>query len=78
MKQYHITWEIPKINKIHDYDGTFDDIESIFVYVYNMWASDAIPELLYGMNKGQTASYNFPGTDESITITALESTFLPF
>ena len=78
MKQYHITWEIPKINKIHDYDGSLDDLDSIFVYGYNMWPYEAIPEISSGMKKGQTASYNFPGTDEKITVTALEDTFLPF
>ena len=75
---YHIKWEIPSIGKVHDYIGDLDCISEICAYCYNLSSWDAFPNITSGWAKGQTETYHFPGTADTLTITALEDTFLPF
>lgn len=77
-REYHYVWEIPSINKIHDEDASYEEIDFIFAYCFNKSLSSELPEVLRGMKKGQTATYSVPDSDEKITITALKDTFLPF
>lgn len=77
MKQYHIVWEIVGI-KTSEEDVTFDEIVNVLVYCYNTSLSKVLPEVVNGMKKGETVSCTFPVSGDTITITALEDTFIPF
>ena len=75
---YHIVWKIPHLDIVHDFIDDIVKISEICAYCYDLFSWEAFPGITSGWAKGHTETYQFPGTQETMTITALEDTFLPF
>lgn len=75
---YNVIWHIEALNKTHNDDCNITDISEIFAYCYNALIPNELRNILNNMKKGEKTTYNFPGTLDTMTITALEDTAIPF